>query len=51
MKGALAAVVLTLTLWGSGCSAETEATLTADPAMTRGPATAPVTIVEFSDYQ
>lgn len=25
--------------------------LTIDPAMTKGPASAPVTIVEFSDYQ
>jgi protein-disulfide isomerase len=25
--------------------------LTIDPAMTKGPVTAPVTIVEFSDYQ
>lgn len=51
MKGALAAVALTLSLWATGSFAQTDATLTADPAMTRGPAAAPVTIVEFSDYQ
>ena len=30
---------------------ETEVRLTLDPAMVKGPATAPVIIVEFSDYQ
>ena len=41
---------LALTLWVSACSAQTAA-LTIDPVMARGPAEAPVTIVEFSDYQ
>lgn len=31
--------------------ARAQVDLTADPAMTRGPAQAPVTIVEFSDYE
>jgi protein-disulfide isomerase len=40
----------------AGCSAPPEpsaptATLTMDPLMSRGPANAKVTIVEFSDYQ
>ncbi len=30
---------------------ETEVRLTLDPAMVKGSPTAPVTIVEFSDYQ
>ena len=43
-------------LWVSGCSAQPEpsapaATITMDPLMSRGPANAAVTIVEFSDYQ
>lgn len=28
-----------------------QVSLTIDPAMTKGPSTAPVTIVEFTDYQ
>jgi hypothetical protein len=32
-------------------AAQTAPELGADPAMVKGPATAPVTIVEFSDYQ
>jgi hypothetical protein len=31
--------------------AQTAPDLTIEPAMTKGPATAPVTIFEFSDYQ
>ncbi len=43
-------------LWTSGCSAQPEpsapaASITLDPLMSRGPANAAVTIVEFSDYQ
>jgi protein-disulfide isomerase len=34
-----------------GARADGQVNLTVDPAMTRGPAGAPVTIVEFSDYQ
>jgi hypothetical protein len=36
--------------WGAACGAETPS-LTIDPALTRGAADAPVTIVEFADYQ
>jgi len=32
-------------------SAQTPASLTIDPVMVKGPDKAPVTIVEFSDYQ
>ncbi len=45
------ALALAVSLWLPGCFAQTASSLTIDPAMTRGPATAPVTIVEFSDYQ
>jgi hypothetical protein len=31
--------------------APAQVNITVEPFMTRGPATAPVTIVEFSDYQ
>ena len=48
-------VALTLALWVSACSGQTDGsgagTITLDPAMTKGPAEAAVTIVEFSDYQ
>jgi protein-disulfide isomerase len=36
--------------WGTACAAETRS-VTIDPALVRGAADAPVTIVEFSDYQ
>lgn len=51
MTRTLAAVAVTLCLWVTRGAAQTEPPLTIDPAMTRGPAMAPVTIVEFSDYQ
>ncbi len=55
MKRALAAVGISVgimvSLWAPGCFAQTGTALTIDPVMTKGPATAPVTIVEFSDYQ
>ena len=45
------AVAIAVSLWAPACFAQTGTSVTIDPAMTRGPATAPVTIVEFSDYQ
>ena len=47
--------VLVVALWAAACSGQSESTalakITIDPAMARGPADAPVTIVEFSDYE
>jgi uncharacterized protein YraI len=43
-------VALVLVLAGVA-SAQTPAEVTVEPSMVKGPATAPVTIVEFSDYQ
>ena len=51
MKQALAAVAAVLALWTTRDAAQAGAPFTIDPAMTKGPAAAPVTIVEFSDYQ
>jgi protein-disulfide isomerase len=45
----MAAIVIVV---ASGAPAQDAASnLTLNPMMSRGPATAPVTIVEFSDYQ
>jgi protein-disulfide isomerase len=46
----LAAVSLLLG-WAAAAAADDPPRFTADPAMTRGPAGAPVTIFEWSDYQ
>jgi hypothetical protein len=47
----LAAAAVTFCLLAIRASAQTGFPFTIDPAMTKGPAKAPVTIVEFSDYQ
>ena len=36
--------------WGTACAGGSPP-VTVDPALVRGPAEAPVTIVEFADYQ
>ena len=45
----MAAIVIGL--WAPGCYGQAGPMLTANPVMSKGPAAAPVTIVEFSDYQ
>jgi protein-disulfide isomerase len=50
-RWAATAVAVALALGAVSDQAWPEPAFTIDPAMTRGPATAPVTIVEFSDYQ
>ena len=50
MRRALSGAALVMTLWVSACSGQT-ATVTIDPTMTRGSDAAPVTILEFSDFQ
>jgi hypothetical protein len=37
--------------FAAGAGAQTAPELGAEPTMVKGPATAPITIVEFSDYQ
>ena len=46
-------LLVPLALGAPGCFAQGGGPLsiTVDPAMSKGPAAAPVTIVEFSDYQ
>jgi hypothetical protein len=51
IPGTLATTAFVLCLWAVHACAQTREPFTIDPAMTRGPAAAPVTIVEFSDYQ
>ena len=45
------AAPLLLLLAAVACDAQTSRELTIEPAMVKGPASAPVTIIEFSDYQ
>jgi len=45
------AAAVVVVLWAPGCFAQPDLAVTVNPAMTKGAATAPVTIVEFSDYQ
>ena len=47
----IAVLALVATTARAQTSAPTPINVTIQPFMTRGPATAPVTIVEFSDYQ
>lgn len=53
MTRTLRLTALAVGLWVTDCSAQSDspAGLTIDQVMTKGPASAPVTIVEFSDYQ
>jgi protein-disulfide isomerase len=54
MRTALAVVAVTALLAGLGsppARAQAAPEFTITPVMIRGPAAAPVTIVEFSDYQ
>jgi protein-disulfide isomerase len=46
-----AAAALLLAAWGGVASAQEVPRFIADPVMTRGPASAPVTIFEWSDYE
>lgn len=46
-----AAAGLLLAGWAAAAGAQDAPRFTADPAMTRGPAAAPVTIFEWSDYE
>jgi protein-disulfide isomerase len=45
------ALLVTLVAWPGRDAAALDASLTVEPTMTRGAPDAPVTIVEFSDYQ
>ncbi len=51
MKRAVSVTAIMVGLWAPGCYGQAGPMLTINPVMTRGPAAAPVAIVEFSDYQ
>lgn len=50
-SGRLFILVLALALLATGAAEPQGPPITIDPAMARGAANAPVTIVEFSDYE
>jgi hypothetical protein len=47
----LTLIAVTVGLWTPVATAQDGGKFTLNPIMSKGPATAPVTIVEFSDYQ
>jgi len=51
LRVAAALVLAAWAAWAASASAQDALGFKADPAMTRGPATAPVTVVEWSDYE
>jgi hypothetical protein len=51
VRKTLALIAATVGLWTPAAMAQDGGKFTLDPIMSKGPATAPVTIVEFSDYQ
>ena len=51
MRGLPRILMPVLLVAGLAVSATAQVELTMDPARTRGPAQAPVTIVEFSDFE
>ena len=51
VRPAMLALILLLGALAAPARAQQAAPLTANPSMIKGPATAPVTIVEFADYQ
>jgi hypothetical protein len=51
LKRAWAVAAIMVGLWAPGCYGQAGPTVTINPVMSKGPAAAPVTIVEFSDYQ
>jgi hypothetical protein len=53
LKGGTVVCAFALALWAAACSAQPGApeNLTVHPAMVKGGRSAPVTIIEFSDYQ
>lgn len=51
LRVAAALVLAAWATWAASAGAQDTLGFKADPAMTRGPATAPVTVVEWSDYE
>ena len=51
MKRVMTVAAIVIGLWAPGCYGQARPVLTVNPVMSKGPAAAPVTIVEFSDYQ